>query len=217
MRVTHVSDFPRTRKVRRLYKNATHMLETGLSTFLEVLDGTVPTTLQKVLAFVAVSHIMWNAVRNENAGRGVVNHHGSLDGLSTWRLAIVDSEDQLVLDHIAHELWDVPIPSASSEDDTQKGSLIDSVDSGLGDLWAHPLSYSGIPESLNTDRSIPQTPLQGFQNDVSLLLSTTAVQTSLLFSDFLHVPGLEGNLRHKATTSTINGVSSSPQTSNGDN
>jgi hypothetical protein len=119
MRVTHVNDFPQARKVRRLYKNATHMLETGLSTFLEVLDGTVPTTLQKVLAFVAVSHIMWNTVRNENADRGVVNHHDSLDGLSTWRLAIIDSEDQLVLDHIAYELWDVPIPSAFSEDDTQ--------------------------------------------------------------------------------------------------
>ncbi|CAH0021221.1 unnamed protein product [Clonostachys rhizophaga] len=217
MRVTHVNDFPQAGKVRRLYKNATHMLETGLSTFLEVLDGTVPTTLEKVLAFVAVSHIMWNAVRNENAGRGVVNHHDSLAGLSTWRLAIVDSEDQLILDHIAYELWDVPIPSAFSEDDTQTRSLIDSVDSGLGDLWAHPVSYSDIPESLNTNRSIPQTPLQTFQDDVSLLLSTTAVHTSLLFSDFLHVPGLEGNLRPEATTSTINGVSSSPQISNGGN
>lgn len=122
MDATNDPSFPRANKVRRLYKDATHMLQIGLSTFLGILKGNVPTTLQKVLAFVFVSKIMWDTV-NQNKRLGTDDpRRNPLDEIHLWRKAIYDSRDRLVLDRAVDDMW--LNPKGSSTPDDASGILL---------------------------------------------------------------------------------------------
>lgn len=220
MQATDVADFPRARKVRRLYKDATHMLQVGLSTFLGVLDGAVPTTLQKVLAFACVSKIMWDAVCRKKQDQDVASHN-PLDGLSVWRSAIQDLQDRTAFDHIAQALWDVTISPSVNEGvakNVQQTETATGADASMTPLteddfstWCSPLfPFPELDQShdnpelaqaclFNSNSIYPASSMTAesdalsdfFQSGVDMLLSETAAHDDIRFADFLNIPGLE--------------------------
>ncbi|KAI9164128.1 hypothetical protein HJFPF1_05765 [Paramyrothecium foliicola] len=207
--------FPGARKVRRLYRDATHMLQVGLATFETVLEGVAPSSLQKVLAFICISKVMWNTVKRKGHGIGI-SAHDPLDNLRTWRLAVRDAQDRAVLDQVANTLWNVPMPGLPSEPQTRAATRPSSyTDMSSMLLVATPSdsAFFDVKEPLGPDvpfesiqchfggTSEGYLPLDSFSsssgaedlaphfhNEVDLLLAETSAHDEIRFSDFLHIP-----------------------------
>ena len=87
--------------LRRVYGSSKGMLDTGLTTFRDVLDGQEPQSLKEVFAFTCLSYIMSNLLQK----------HGRMEGspvladTDRWRLAIKNEKDRLVYDEVVKILW----------------------------------------------------------------------------------------------------------------
>lgn len=85
----------------RMYGSAKGMLDAGMTTFRDVLDGQEPQSLKGIFAFTCLSYVMSKLLQK----------HGRMEGsrvladTDQWRLAIKKDKDRLVYDQAVKILW----------------------------------------------------------------------------------------------------------------
>ena len=204
LRATETENFPRPQKVRQLYKNATDMLQAGLSTFQRVLEGQTPNTLKDVLAFVCVAKAMWDAILKSQRGPKAL-HHDPLDGFPIWWSAVTDPQDRVVLCHIASELWGMSTRETISGSSVQGG--LEPVEQGASGSNTSPRSpaltspsqYLDVPDftqefqlDMRSLESGTISPIhENFATEVTSMLGETAAREDIRLSDFLNISLLD--------------------------
>ncbi len=185
------------RRLRRMYKGATHMLEVGLLAFEGVRQGRVPVTLSKVFAFVCVSVLMWQVLKRRKA----TAMQDALKDPPVWRAAIQNCSDQATIDFLANELWAITIPQNASSTSTSQTSS--------GETHPAPAMHlhdTDCDIDYDTGWAHSDFLLSDFQLHVRNILSETALDDGLRFGDFLFAP----NLQHASSPSIQPGLGHVP-------
>jgi hypothetical protein len=92
-------------ELRRFGRHCPHpkdLLDEGILTYRDILQGQPPTTLRGVFAFVSLSYAMDDVMRSENMQSSF--SPSEVDFL-LWRSSIEDSEEKLVFDQITALIW----------------------------------------------------------------------------------------------------------------
>ena len=101
LRLTANYDSRGIKMLRRMYGSSKGMLDTGITTFGDVLDGNEPQTLKEIFAFTCLSYIMSKLLQK----------HGRMEGshvladTDRWRLAIKKEKDRLIYDQAVKIVW----------------------------------------------------------------------------------------------------------------
>ena len=117
---TDSEGFPQAGKVKHLYRDATHMLQIGLSTFQGILEGVAPSTLQRTLAFVCVSKLMWASVHRNSKEQMSLSSRNPFDSLPMWRSGISCPSERNILGHVVRALWNVEIDAIAAKNEKGK-------------------------------------------------------------------------------------------------
>jgi len=89
------------KKLRKLYGSARGMLDTGIMTFRDVLDGQEPKSLKEVFAFTCLSYVMSKILQKH--GRIAGSH--VLADTGRWRWAMKKEKDRLTYDEVVKIIW----------------------------------------------------------------------------------------------------------------
>jgi hypothetical protein len=87
--------------LRRMYGSPKGMLDAGITTFGDVLDGQKPQSLKEIFAFTCLSYVMSKLLQKH----GRIEGSQVLAGIGRWRLAIRKEKDRLVYDQVIKILW----------------------------------------------------------------------------------------------------------------
>jgi hypothetical protein len=101
LRLTANHDSRGIKMLRRMYGSPKGMLDAGITTLGNVLDGQEPQSLKEIFAFTCLSYVMSKLLQK----------HGRMEGSQVladtdrWRLAIKTEKDRLVYDQAVKILW----------------------------------------------------------------------------------------------------------------
>jgi hypothetical protein len=90
------------RRLRQQIKSSSDFLVTGILTFRRVLQGLVPSTLEEVLAFVSLSHVISEELWFKGRMTEPLNFHAGFPG---WMRAIRSKAEQAAFQELAACLW----------------------------------------------------------------------------------------------------------------
>jgi hypothetical protein len=90
------------RRLRKQIKSSSDFLITGILTFRRVLQGSVPSTLEEVLAFVSLSHVMSEELWFKGKMADPLNFNA---GFPSWMRAIQSKAEQAAFQELAACLW----------------------------------------------------------------------------------------------------------------
>ena len=101
LRLTANYDSRGIKMLRRMYGSSKGMLDAGITTFGDVLDGNEPQTLKEIFAFTCLSYVISKLLQK----------HGRMEGshvladTDRWRLAIKKEKDRLIYDQAVKIVW----------------------------------------------------------------------------------------------------------------
>ncbi|KAK0733003.1 hypothetical protein B0T26DRAFT_669459 [Lasiosphaeria miniovina] len=193
------SSFPNSRRLKRLYKNAAHMLQVGLSTFHGIQQGILPRTLPKVLAFVCVSAVVWSATKQKDGGQAwetpsTAFPYGAPQLPTSETGGLHKDVNSGPASTATRDVADGNLPAC---DFTEFDPLFMPQDSDLRNndrLGASLFRSNTTATNTNNLDPLPDPLLDSFQFQVEHLLSEAASDDEIRFADFLNIPGLEETL-----------------------
>ena len=87
--------------LRRMYGSSKGMLDAGMTTFGDVLDGNEPQTLKEIFAFTCLSYVISKLLQKH----GRIESSHVLADTDRWRLAIKKEKDRLIYDQAVKIVW----------------------------------------------------------------------------------------------------------------
>lgn len=98
------------------------LLDEGILTYRDILEGHAPTTLQGVFAFVSLSFAMDGVMKDQGRQSSFCPSEADF---KLWRESIQDIGERQVFDEITYAMWlKTPIPSPPVEIEVPQGELV---------------------------------------------------------------------------------------------